>query len=211
MSISIKDKIIDRFLTLYLVNDGFKRCQLRFLNETKLQKLVFLSELDMINQRVKGFNFYFIRLHYGPYSFDLANEKARLIEMGFLEEKTLKPTKDATYLLEDFGDVIDRNCLIKGKITSANDRYAPFTLDYLLKIVHSMPWGKATIHDLPERTPMLYPMKPNAIKEQFIISEKELGDLVMNLDPNICCCLDEASKDVNERRFLTHEQVFSNV
>jgi hypothetical protein len=206
-----KNKVIDRFLTLYLINDGFERKQLRFLNETKLQKLVFLSELDMINQREKGFNFYFMRLHYGPYSFDLAEEKARLIQMSFLEEKTLKPTKDATYLIKDFSELIDRNCQIMSKISCTNDTYAPLELDFLLGIVHSMPWGKATIHDLPERTPMLYPMKPNAIKEQLIISEKELDDLVMNLDPDICHDLDDATRDVNERRLLTHEQVFSNV
>lgn len=211
MSQVIKNKIIDRFLTLYLVKEGFENKQLRFLTETKLQKLVFLSELGMIQERLRGFDFYFMRLHYGPYSFDLDKEKAGLISMGFIEEKALKPTKDAFYLIDDFSSVLEKNPRVVSKIDCVNSTYAPLELDYLLEIVHSMSWGKATVHDLPERTPMLYPMKPSAIKEDFNISEKELDDLIMNLDPELCQRLDDATKDVNERRFLTHEQVFSNV
>jgi hypothetical protein len=165
----------------------------------------------MIKQREKGFNFYFIRLHYGPYSFDLATEKARLTAMGFVEEKALKPTKDAFQLIEDFGNLIDRNNLILSKINCINDTYAPLELDYLLGIIHSMQWGKTTIHDLPERTPMLYPMKAQLVKSRLEISEKELDNLFMNLDPDICKDLDKATEEVQQGRFLTHEQVFSKL
>jgi uncharacterized protein YwgA len=207
----IKDKIINRFLTLYLIDNSFKKKQLRFLSETKLQKLVFLSELDMLNKGIEGFNFYFLRLHYGPYSFELAKDKAQLITSGFLEEKALKPTKDATYLMEDFSTIIARNAKVISEIDSVNCSYAPLELDFLLNKVHSMPWKNATVHDLPQRTPMLYPLKPSARKVAFDISDKELDDLVMNLDPDVCQEFDEAENDVNEGRFLTHEQVFSNV
>ncbi|MCL1976671.1 MAG: hypothetical protein FWG55_00950 [Candidatus Bathyarchaeota archaeon] len=207
----IKDKIINRFLTLYLIDNSFKKKQLRFLSETKLQKLVFLSELDMLNKGIEGFNFYFLRLHYGPYSFELAKDKAQLITSGFLEEKALKPTKDATYLMEDFSTIIARNAKVISEIDSVNCSYAPLELDFLLNKVHSMPWKNATVHDLPQRTPMLYPLKPSARKIAFDISDKELDDLVMNLDPDVCQEFDEAENDVNEGRFLTHEQVFSNV
>jgi len=207
----IKDKIINRFLTLYLIDNGFKKKQLRFLSETKLQKLVFLSELDMLNKGVEGFNFYFLRLHYGPYSFELAKNKAQLIIAGFLEEKALKPTKDAAYLMEDFSAIIDRNEAAISKINAVNCSYAPLELDFLLNKVYGMTWKNATIHDLPQRTPMLYPLNPNALKVAFDITDKELDDLVMNLEPDVCQEFDEAENDVNERRFLTHEQVFANL
>lgn len=158
----------------------------------------------MINQREKGFNFYFMRLHYGPYSFNLAAEKARLIAAGFLEEKALKPTRDAQYLIEDFAGLIERNNRFICKINDVNNAYAPLELDYLLEVVHSMPWGRTTIHDLPERTPMLYPMRSNSVRERFELSEKELDDLAMNFEGD----LDDATRDVNEGRLLTHEQVF---
>jgi uncharacterized protein YwgA len=207
----IKDKIINRFLTLYLIDNGFKKKQLRFLSEIKLQKLVFLSERDMQNKGLEGFNFYFLRLHYGPYSFDLAKDKAQLITSGFIEEKTLKPTKDAIYLMEDFSTVIDRNGEVISNIDSVNCSYAPLELDFLLNKVHGMSWKNAMVHDLPLRTPMLYPLNPSARKVAFDITDKELDDLVMNLDPDVCQEFDEAENDVNEGRFLTHEQVFSNV
>ena len=207
------DKAVDHFLTTYLINDAFSRRRLRFLPETKLQKLVFLSEKLMVDERKKGFNFYFIKLTHGPYSAEMKSELEKLIQIGYLDDFGLRPTTDLKMIMEDFKNIIDRNQTFFQKIQRVNDIYALMPLRSLLKIIYSMPWGKGdkTIADLPQRTPMLYPMKLNNIALKFDITENEVENLLMNFDPEAIEGLSQATEDVREGRGRTYEQVFQNL
>jgi len=211
---TLKDKAADHLLTIYLVNDVFSRRNLRFLSETKLQKLVFLSEKTMIDEREKGFNFYFIKLTHGPFSQELRGTLEKLLQTRFLNDFGLKPTHEAELILEDFQDVIERNQTFFQKINTVNDRFATMSLERLLNIIYAMPWGRGgarTIADLPPRTPMLYPMKPHVVVTEFKVTDDEAEDLLMNFDPEAVKDLSEAMRDAREGRWRTYEQVFSNL
>jgi uncharacterized protein YwgA len=211
---TFKDKAIDYLLTIYLINDAFSRRNLRFLSETKLQKLVFLSEKSMIDERQKGFNFYFIKLTHGPFSQELRRTVEKLLQTRFLNDFRLEPTDNVKLILEDFQGVIERNQTFFQKIDTVNDRFARMGLEQLLDVVYAMPWGRGgarTIAELPPRTPMLYPMKPHVIVKEFKVTDDEAEDLLMNFDPEAIKDLSEAMKDAREGRWRTYEQVFSDL
>jgi uncharacterized protein YwgA len=211
---TLKDKAMDYFLTVYLVNDAFSRRNIRFLSETKLQKLVFLSEKSMIDEREKGFNFYFIKLTHGPFSQELRSTLEKLLQTRFFNDFGLKPTHNAKLILEDFQDVIERNHTFFQKITIVNDRFATMPLERLLNTIYEMPWGRGgarTIADLPPRTPMLYPMKPHIVMRELKITDDEVENLLMNFDPRAVKDLSEAMRDAREGRWRTYEQVFSGL
>ena len=212
MARTLLDKAIDQFLTLFLINDAFCCWDLPLLPNTKLQKLVFLSEKEMIDEREKGFNFYFIKLIHGPFSQELENDLGKLVENGFIDDRELRPTSNAKVILDDFGDMILRNPLFLEKVKVVNVQYAGLPLQKLLEIIYAMPWGKRrTIADLPQRTPMLYPMKSEIVRANFQITEREAENLLMNLDPDAIKDLSEAMRDAREGKWRSYEQVFSGV
>ena len=208
-----KEKIIDIFLTLYLLDDLYQQKNTSFIGKVKMQKLVFLSEKDMIDQREKGFNFDFIRLDYGPYSAELETDRKKLVAMGYLFNEKLTPTSEAQSLIQEFRGLIDRNSTIIAKIRENNSIYGGYSPFALKIMVHRMPWGAEgkTIHDLDLTTPMLYTLNPSKAKIKFEITKGELEDLSMNLEPEICRILESANNDMREGRLVTHEQVFSNL
>jgi uncharacterized protein YwgA len=214
MARTLRDRAIDHFLTLYLINDAFSRKNLILLPSTKLQKLVFLSEKNMIDKREKGFNFYFIKLIHGPFSQELENDVSKLVQDGYINDMGLKPTENTPAVLEDFNDIIERNRVFFRKVDAVNDDFAPMSLQKLLRIIYAMPWGRGkgrTIADLPQRTPMLYPMKPEIVETNFRITDNEAEDLLMNFDPDALKDLSEAMKDAREGKWRTYEQVFSDL
>jgi len=208
MARTLKDKAVDRFLTLYLVNDAFTRKGLRSLPATRLQKLVFLSEWPMIKEHKKAFNFYFIKLIHGPFSKELGGDARKLVQARLLQRHWFVPTRNARLLLDDFCDLIERNESFVQHIRTANDVCAQVPLKQLLDMIYGLSWrGGRTIRDLPPRTPMLYPMQPEKIVSEFDIADDEVEDLLMNFDPEIVNDLVQATEEMRIGKLRTYEQV----
>jgi uncharacterized protein YwgA len=212
MARTAKEKAVDRLLMLYLLHDAFSRKGIGSVPETKLQKLVFLSERSMIGEREKGFNFYFIKLVYGPFSQELEGDAKKLLEVGLVRGRGLHPTESAKVVLEDFRDVIERNNSFTQHVNTTNDEFADIPLHQLLDIIHRMPWRRGkTIADVPMRTPMLYPMKPQNVSLEFNVTDEEAEDLLMNFDPKSVNVLVQAMKEMRSGKLRTCEQVFCGV
>jgi hypothetical protein len=206
-----REKVVDSFLTLYLLRDAFYRKRVGRVEATRLQKLVFLSELPMVQQRKKGFNFGFVRLNYGPYSSELANEQTRLAKAGLIFSSSLEPTRIAARVLDQFGEVVARNGDFFRIVRETNDSWARVDLRSLLRSVHSMPWGRGIVHDLPPGTPMLYRMNPQRAAVNFDITEEEIEDLWMNFDPTTVVDYAQAMKEVRSGQLRTHEQLLATL
>ena len=205
-----KERAVDLLLTSYLIHDAFNRCNVDSLSETKLQKLIFLSEKLMIDQHHKGFNYHYIRLTHGPYSPELRSNLGIFIQIGALNESNLEPTNYIKNILEDFNDVICKNNIYIEKINAINNTFSQVPLSKLLKFVYSMPWGIGKkIKDLSQRTPMLYPMKTGYTSE-FELNDNEVEDLLMNFDPEALENLEQSSEDMRKGRILTYEQIFTS-
>jgi hypothetical protein len=85
-----KDKILDRFLTLYVLTRASKHVPK--LGRVQLQKIMFLSEWKMISQKMKGLNYNYIKFEHGPYSPELQDDMDRFAKLGETFSSTLKPT-----------------------------------------------------------------------------------------------------------------------
>ena len=114
---------IDRALLLYLLQVAEPH---GILGDVKLQQLVFLCELQMFNQGVKGFHFEFFRYAYGAFSKDLDNDllslrKKELIENFSLSEKA----EQALTLLREAAEGVEGNERVLGVLESVVATYGP--------------------------------------------------------------------------------------
>jgi uncharacterized protein YwgA len=209
MARTSEEKTIDRLLTLYSINECYKQCKVTGLSETKLQKLVFLSEKRLIDQRIKAFNYHFVRLLHPTFSTELRNDLNDFVKTGYLSEPWLGQTEKTLIILKDFQDVIARNPHVTNVIDSIISTFADIPTSRLVQIVYSMPWTRnKIINELTIGVPMLYPLDPDKAREKFIITEDELENLEICLNPKISGTLDQAFDEMRRGRLLSHAEVF---
>lgn len=205
-----KEKIIDRFLLLYVLAKSSKRVER--LGRTKLQKIVFLSEWKMISHQMKGLNYNYIKLLHGPYSQELEDDTKRLVKMGDAYAGTLLPTEKGLCVIEDFGELIARNKsfldVIDGYVRQCTSVDLQTLLDRIYALKHPMR-RNITIDQTPLRTPILYPLSESNAETTFNIGSDDLENLEMSLDPGVVEGLIEGMEDVKAGRLLNHKEVFS--
>jgi len=218
------EKSADQFLLLYLINDVSKRTP--FVPETKVQKLVFISEREMIGNSEKGFNYYFVKLLYGPYSAELDNDLNRLVQSEIAKAvptergANIIPTQRCANILRDFNDLIERNQTFVQRISHINRRFGTLGFQRLLNSVYHMqsPLHKyrkgkrpPTIASLPLKAPLLKPISEEMASKTFSITPAEVEDLLMNFDPETVKGLSQAMKEMRAGGLRTHEQVFADL
>lgn len=216
MARTSEEKTVDRLLTLYLVNECYQSHHLRALSETKLQKLVFLSEKELIDNRIKAFNYRFVKLLHPSYSPELSSDLTHFVKLKYLAEPWFGQTHKMRLILEDFSEVFSRNRHVLRLIDDVLSRYASIRTNYLVNMVFRMPWritryGMRTIKDLKIGTPLLYPLTPEKAQETFQITEEELEDLEICLNPKISRDLDKAFNEMRGGKMLSHEEVFGEL
>lgn len=200
-----REKGIDRLLTSYIVNECVVNFDIHSLSETKLQKLVFLSENKLIRAKSKGFNYSYIKFLHGPFSSDLRSDLVRLSGITFIKEPYLMSTRSLRHTIMDFNEVFERNQSIMTTIDNILDEWAPLPLKEILKRVYRMRWGRTTIGKLPHKTPMLWKMKVKQAKEVFSITSDEHEDLSLCFDPKIAEVLKPAFNDMRKGRLISYE------
>jgi len=169
------ERLIDRLLLLYAIEDLNKRkiCP----NYVKIQKLIFLSERRMLGQRIKGFNYNFIKLDIGPYSDELRHDIELLLNKGLIlydrEIGGFILTEKGRALLMKLSNVICENDDILSIVRSVNEEWGCKSINELLDYVYSLKrplkGKKVLIRDVPHRTPLLRRMKESRAKKVFKI------------------------------------------
>jgi len=207
-----EDKTIDQFLTLYVINECYKTYNLRGLSETKLQKLIFLSEKKLIDQSWKALNYNFMKFFHGPFSSELRSNLERFVELNYINEPWLKFTNNLTVMLDDFNDLLIKNRDFIKKIDKVLETYAKIPTDKLLRLVYKMPWGRGrTIGSLSMKTPMLYPIKSRKAVKQFVVSENELEDLEICFNQKLSEDIEKAFLEMKQGRKISHETIFGKL
>jgi uncharacterized protein YwgA len=213
MARTVPEKLIDKLLLLYLASDTLNH--IRFLVETKLQKLVFLSELSMFKKEEKGFNYTFVRLNYGPFSQELRSDLGQLIGQEILMERGLRPTEEAAFILEDFQGIFERNKGYIEKIERVTEKYSRIPTEKLVHRVHAMhhPYlrPRRTIGSLKPTTPIIYRMSVERASKIFEVTAGELSDLELCFDKKISGYLEQAMMDVKTKPFRSHQEVFGTL
>lgn len=205
-----KEKLVDCLLLLHQIGDASNYTH--FLSETKLQKLVFLSEKSMLDKREKGFNYNYIKLIHGTYSSELRLDLTKIVQLGLVEDRWLQPTPLALMILEDFKDLFKKNNVFVKRIDTVNEHYAKMPLKQLLELVYDMPHPylkpPRRIEDLALRTPILYRISQEKAARSFQISDDEAEDLEMCLNPKIVDSMRRAMSDIRAKRLKSHEEIF---
>lgn len=211
MARTVKEIVIDRLLTLYIIDRCRATHNIDNVSETKMHKLLFYSEKKLTESKCKGLNYRFVKLLYPTYSAELRGDLQDLSQLGFLEGPYFKEDPKAQAILEDFAHVLKNNGEIIDIIDSEVDRYAPIPTDNLVAQTKRLPWRNGTIDNLANGTPLVYPLSPTRARCTFRISDEDLADLAICLSPKICAEMEQAFDEMRRGKLLTHAEVFGEI
>jgi len=187
---SLEEQLADRLLLLYTLKDLNERGARVYV--TALQKLVFLAEREMLVSRIKGFNYNFVRLDFGPYSTELKRDLVTLMTCGLVKddpERGYVITKKGRELLERLRPLLERNNDILDIIRSVNERCGCMRLEDLLSHVYSLPrplkGPKEPIEKVKLRTPLLRRISTSRAEKVLAMESWELRLLSVATEPEV--------------------------
>ncbi len=183
MDRSFEEQVIDKLLLLYLINKtneyGLMGGQL------KLQKLPFLSELEMNSRGIKGFNYCFFRFRYGPMSKELYNDRDILSLSGMItKHPPYALTERGKDILEQSEKVLRKNSMILKYIDNITKKYAATTpwelteMIYQIDIILAGPLNKKMkIKEFHFCWDIIRGLKEGEYDQKFKISEHSIDSL----------------------------------
>jgi hypothetical protein len=208
MARTIREKVIDRLLTLYVI-DRCKRVHgIENVSETKMHKLMFYSEKKLNEHKCKSLNYLFVKLLYPTYSAELRKDLNELVGLNFLEGPFFSEKQKTQMILEDFHEVFANNQEIMDLINSQVDEYAPIETDTLVEQTKQLKWRNKLIEELKNGTPLVYPLNPTKALCSFRISEEDYEDLAICLSSEISRGMAEAFSQLRRGQRLSHAEVF---
>jgi hypothetical protein len=213
VSVTPLEKAIDRFLLLYLISEASERVE--NFGDTKLQKFTFLSEWKMIDERDRGFCYFYLKYKKGPYSFDLATDirilsRAHIIQRGVWE---LLLTRYGESIVSGFSSLLAQNPHVKSLIDKTIATYAPCSLQELLDEVYKLqhPYVKGyTIGTATLKMPLLYKLPDEKVAVYFKAEKEEAEDLLVSLSDNGLKHWQAVKDDMREAKYLTYKEVFGS-
>ncbi len=160
------ERLADLALLLYLVglirsNSGL------YLGITKLDKLAFLSEKEMLDRKIRGFNYEFFKWHHGPLSTDIYVDVETLRRAGFVSSKedialTTRGNKALGKLSKLFKDHESATTLIDSITRRLSGLNTQELVDQVYGTVVTYPMGSKRIRDMPMGQVILNPRERSA-------------------------------------------------
>ena len=186
MARTIDEKLVDLALVLYLVGRAYERgCAVDGI--TRLQKLVFLAEREMVGRRIKGFNYTFVRFEYGPFSSELSRDHELLVRSGVISD-CFEPLDRGLLLLERLRGFYDRYREVVGVVDGVVERWAGVELRELLDEVYNMvsPLDRArVIEEVRMRKPLLTKLRARRARLVVELNEVEKVWVRRLCDPDV--------------------------
>ena len=154
----------DKLLLLYLVSSAKKYGFME--GNLKLQKLVFLSEWQLMSANLKALHFKYFRYRYGPFSKELLCDNEELKAGGYLTYQfnlTEKALDFLDYAIEpivrhggnaEIFDKINSTCAVYSKITGVRLIERVYRMEI---IPYDMPGRVIKIRDIPAFIDILVP------------------------------------------------------
>ena len=208
MARTIREKVINRLLTLYVIDRCRSKHGIDHISETKMHKLMFYSEKKLNECRCKSLNYLFVKLLYPTYSAELRKDLNELVELNFLEGPFFCERRKTQMILEDFQEVFANNPETMELINAEVDEHAPIETEALVQQTKNMKWRNGIIEDLKNGTPLVYPLKPMRARCHFSISEEHYEDLAICLSPEVSKGMAQAFSELRRGQRLTNAQVF---
>jgi len=208
MARNAEERAIDKLLSAYVINECIDRYDVKLLSETKLQKLIFLSERKLIQNWSKGFNYSYMFFEKGPYSGQVRSDFRVFKKLFSSHPKYLEYSDELNLILEDFGYLFERNDDIIIHIDRILKRYARLPLEVLISRVYALKHRGRRIGSLPFKTPLLWKLSEDKAETWFELTDEEYVDLSECFDPKLNEILDSAMEDMRRGRLLSQEEVF---
>lgn len=212
-----KDAIANKILLLYLITKA-KKMQV-WLGKTKLQKLAFLSELNMIKDKVRGLNYSFYRWEHGAFSLEVyddlrilaENEIIKLYERGWGFE--IKNTNKSNEILNLCKELIYENENVICYIDKVVERYANFSTEEIKKEAYSIkiPHLNLTVKEIPLSKTILTPLSDEKTKIKFKISDEWVETLEIYFDAEFLNSLRKGIENVKLGKISRVESELLNV
>ncbi|MCE7736048.1 MAG: SocA family protein [Candidatus Heimdallarchaeota archaeon] len=200
MSIQTEEWVTNHLLTLYLCKSGRKH---NLVLSTRLQKAVFLSQLEMWKDKCQGFAFDFIKYHYGPFSSELRSSLEFLVKSNYLESgnKGFKLTPHGYNLLDKFIDIFTRNRHQTNHIKIITKNIMTDDFDQMLEEVYQLKnplTPSLTIEETPLEMALLIRNEMAHGKRTFKFTDEEFEDLAMLFDPEFVDDMQVAQRSILE-------------
>jgi uncharacterized protein YwgA len=176
------------------------KCSAEPLDNLKIQKMVFLSEVEGRARNFATANFPFFRYHFGPYSKVAANLVRKLEVFGFVDPEFHQPSERGEYVLDYVQEFIRQSPRAVEALEILHamcEKYRDTKSSALVDIVYGMKvsvigmGGRVmTVRDIPECVDIIVPAEEKL--ETFIPFPKDLLDDLAtefslrpnDLDPN---------------------------
>jgi hypothetical protein len=204
MIISLKEQIQNRLLMLYLIHEHNNQSK-EYLRITRIQKLSFLSELEMLSDKVKGLNFLFFRYTHGPMSKEVYQELEHLRFNGLIERGSLIAlTRNGEAILDKCKYWFKDNRDVTDYISFVTKEFKGYDLPKLLDYVYNIEidvrnLGVLKIRDIPKGYDLLCPLKSDEAKIEFRLDGGDVETLDILLDSKAFSSLNDAVKDAGEK------------
>lgn len=148
------EEIIDKVLLLHLIHEVNKRGELRGI--TKLMKLVFFTESEMKEDKVKGFNYSFYKWNLGPFTPEIYKDLEYLMENELVtEQESIELTDHGKEFLNGIRHLLEENQDVLRYMERIAEKYANEWASTLMSLAYEteveiIPFKtKAKIKDIP--------------------------------------------------------------
>ncbi len=199
-----EEAIIDKVLLLYLIKKAEEKG--RIWGITKLMKLVFFAEREMVKDKVKGFNYNFYRWHLGPFTPEVYEDLEYLIENELVaEQEGIGVTNQGGEVLMELEDLLKENKGVLEYIENLMGKYACEGTDELMKSAYEsevelMPFKiKAKVRDVPIGYDLLTKLGETEARDAFEIDDAWLETLDIILDKQAYGSLKEAMESARTK------------
>jgi len=201
-----EEAIVDKVLLLYFIKKAEEKGKIWGI--TKLMKLVFFGEREMVKDRVKGFNYKFYRWHLGPFTPQIYEDLEFLIENELVTEREgIETTDHGEAILSELDDLLKlkENKAVLEYIDRLVDRYASEGTGELMKAAYEsevelIPFKiKARVRDVPAGYDLVTKLSETEAREAFEIDDAWLETLDILLDRHAYESLKEAMESARTR------------
>jgi uncharacterized phage-associated protein len=134
-----EEEAVDRLLLLYLIDYAHKMRSL--WGKTKLEKLVYCAQYSMSTEKTKGFNYFFYKWKFGPFSKEIYEDLEQMKENRLIltkEFQDLQPTPIGTKVIDDCKEIFKQNHDIINHIDCIVKEFKNYTADAIKDEIYGM-------------------------------------------------------------------------
>lgn len=179
-------RLIDRLLMLYLFDRVSEESKIT--GDVKLQKLMFLSENEMIEDQVNGLNYKFWRWDHGPMSKGVFEDHAYLCDNELVSEAQGVSLSKGREVLKEAIPVLQENSSIIDEIDDIISNFGRMSGSRLKGVVYEKEvelqdgGERMAVKDIPRGRDIFDPVSMNNFKTTFSISPEWAETLSIQLD-----------------------------